>query len=175
KSATVFILARYNHLKPGNLKLLQARYQGRLSIEFKSAHRSKGLEADYVVVLGMNSGSFSFPSQIEDDPLLDMVMPVRETFLHAEERRLFYVALTRARHKVIVFTRREKISRFVPELLVAEFRGKVRYGMASHSAAKPCPNCGVGVLREKKGKFGWFMGCSTYPACRHAEKIQAFQ
>ena len=42
KSATVFILARYNHLKPGNLKRLQTRYQGQLTIEFKSAHRSKG-------------------------------------------------------------------------------------------------------------------------------------
>ena len=172
KLATVFILARYNHLKPDNLKLLQGRYQDHLNIEFKSAHRSKGLEADYVILLGMNSGSFSFPSQIEDDPLLDMVMPAQETFPYAEERRLFYVALTRARHKVILFTRRERISRFIPELLVAEFRGKVRYGTANHSAAKPCPKCGVGVLREKNGKYGPFMGCSTFPECRHTEKIQ---
>ena len=128
-----------------------------------------------MILLGLNSGSFSFPSQIENDPLLDMVMPVRETFLHAEERRLFYVALTRARHKVVLFTRTSRISRFIPELLGAEFGGKVRYGTSTHSAAKPCPKCGVGVLREKKGKFGWFMGCSTYPGCRHAEKIQAFQ
>jgi DNA helicase IV len=171
KSATVFILARYNHLKPDNLKLLQARYQGQLKIEFKSAHRSKGLEADYVILLGMNSGSFSFPSQIEDDPLLDMVMPARETFPHAEERRLFYVALTRARHKVILFTRTSRISRFVPELLITEFHGKVRYGTAGHAAAKACPKCGVGVLREKNGKFGWFLGCSVYPACQYTEKI----
>lgn len=171
KAATVFILARYNYLKPNALKLMQARYRDHLNIEFKSAHRSKGLEADYVFVLGMNSGSFSFPSQIEDDPLLDMVMPARETFPYAEERRLFYVALTRARHKVFLFTRRERISRFIPELLVAEFRGKVRYGASALSAAKPCPKCGSGVLREKNGKFGWFMGCSTYPECRHTEKI----
>lgn len=171
KLATVFILARYNHLKPDNLKLLQRRYQDHLNIEFKSAHRSKGLEADYVILLGMNSGSFSFPSQIEDDPLLDMVMPAQETFPYAEERRLFYVALTRARHKVVLFTRRERISRFIPELLVAAFRGKVRYGTASHSAAKPCPKCGFGVLREKNGKYGPFLGCSTFPECRHTEKI----
>jgi DNA helicase-4 len=175
KSATVFILARYNHLKPGNLKLLQARYQGKLNIEFKSAHRSKGLEADYVILLGMNSGAFSFPSQIEDDPLLDMVMPVRETFPHAEERRLFYVALTRARHKVVLITRTSRISRFIPELLVAEFRGKVRYGTATHAVAKPCLVCGVGVLREKYGKFGWFLGCTAFPECRHTVKLQGLR
>lgn len=138
------------------MKLLQARYQGKLNIEFKSAHRSKGLEADYVIVLGMNSGSFSFPSQIEDDPLLDMVMPVRESFPYAEERRLFYVALTRARHKVILFTRRERISRFIPELLLAEFRGKVRYGTAGHAAAKACPKCGGGMCARSTGSSAGF-------------------
>ena len=159
--------------KPGNLKLLQARYQGRLSIEFKSAHRSKGLEADYVVVLGMNSGSFSFSSQIEDDPLLDMVMPVRETFLHAEERRLFYVALTRARHKVVLITRTSRISRFIPELLVGEFRERATGWptMRWRSLA--------GVWRRgaagRDGKFGWFLGCSAFPECRHTEKMQGLR
>lgn len=169
--ASVFILARYNHLKPENLKWLQSRFQEHLSIEFKSTHRSKGLEADYVIVLGMNSGSFSFPSQIEDDPLLDMVMPARETYQNAEERRLFYVGLTRARHKAFLFTKKSKISGFIPELLAPEFRGKVRYGAAKHAPAKPCPKCGLGVLREKFGKFGWFLGCSTYPECLQTEKI----
>lgn len=173
KPASVFVLARYNHLKPGNMKLLQSRFQEHLTIEFKSTHRSKGLEADYVIILGMNSGSFSFPSQIEDDSLLDMVMPARETYPNAEERRLFYVGLTRARHKAFLFTRKSKISGFIPELLAPEFSGKVRYGAADHAPAKPCPKCGIGVVREKRGKFGWFLGCSTYPECTHTEKIHA--
>lgn len=169
--ASVFILARYNHLKPGNLAWLRKQFQGRLSIEFKSAHRSKGLEADFVIVLGLNSGAYSFPSQIEDDPLLEMVMPVKENYAFAEERRLFYVALTRARHKVVLFTRKSRISRFIPELLAPAFREKVRYGEAIHASAKACPACGSGVLREKFGKFRWFLGCSTFPECRHTEKI----
>jgi DNA helicase IV len=175
KTLTVFILARYNHLKPANLQALGRRYVSRLSIEFKSVHRAKGLEADYVIVLGLNGGSFSFPSQIEDDPLLDMVMPARESYPHAEERRLFYVALTRARHAVILFTRSTQVSRFIPELLAPGYRGKVRYGQATHRVAKACPACGSGILREKHGPYGWFMGCSTFPACRHTEKIQGLR
>ena len=173
KTLTVFILARYNHLKPANLQVIKRRFAQHLNIEFKSVHRSKGLEADYVIVLGMNAGSYSFPSQIEDDPLLDMVMPARESHPYAEERRLFYVALTRARHAVILFTRSNQVSRFIPELLAPPFRGKVRYGLAKHGVAKPCPSCGNGILREKNGKFGWFMGCSTFPECRHTEKLRS--
>ena len=62
-------------------------------------HRSKGLEADYVFILGANSGSFGLPSAIEDDPLLHMVLPQPEAQAFAEERRLFYVGLTRAKHR----------------------------------------------------------------------------
>lgn len=171
RCASVYILARYNHLRPKHLPELQQRFRGRLTIEFKSAHRSKGLEADFVVILGMTMGPYSFPSQIEDDPLLDLVMPAKETHPHAEERRLFYVALTRARHKVIIFTKRSQISRFIPELLAPEFRQSVRYGIGTHAVAKPCSDCGTGVLREKHGKFGRFMGCSNFPECRHTEKI----
>ena len=145
---------------------------GRLSIEFKSVHRSKGLEADYVFVLGMNSGAYAFPSSIEDDPLLEMVMPAKEEYPCAEERRLFYVALTRARHGVVLLTKRSRMSRFIPELLAPEFKGKIRYGAALHAQAKACPTCKNGVLREKLGKFGWFLGCSTFPECKHTESIQ---
>lgn len=172
KTLAVFILARYNHLKPANLQALARRYASSLSIEFRSVHRSKGLEADYVIVLGMNGGSLSFPSQIEDDPLLDMVMPARESYPYAEERRLFYVALTRARHAVILFTRSSQVSRFIPELLAPVYRGKVRYGQAQHGVAKACPACGIGILREKHGPYGWFMGCSAFPACRHTDKLR---
>jgi DNA helicase IV len=172
RPASVFVLARYNNLRPGNLKGLQARFAGRLAIEFRTVHRSKGLEADHVIVLGMNSGSYGFPSQIEDDPLLELVMPVKEGFRHAEERRLFYVALTRARHSVTLFTRVDRISGFITELLAPELRGNVRYGQALRAPARMCPSCQEGVLREKKGPYGWFLGCSMFPACSYKESIR---
>lgn len=142
-------------------------------MEFRTVHRSKGLEADHVILLGMNSGSYAFPSQIEDDPLLDLVMPAKESFRHAEERRLFYVALTRARHSVTLLTRRDRLSTFIPELIATAFRGKVRYGQGARAPARVCPTCQEGVLREKHGRYGWFLGCSMFPECDYTESIKA--
>lgn len=63
-----------------------------LDIQSLTIHRSKGLEADHVVILRAASGRLGFPSEIVDDSLLDLVLPEPEQFEHAEERRLFYVA-----------------------------------------------------------------------------------
>jgi superfamily I DNA/RNA helicase len=73
-----------------------------LQIEFKTVHRSKGLEADYVIVAGMCSGKYGFPTEIADDPILDIVLAAPEGHPNAEERRLFYVALTRARRRAFL-------------------------------------------------------------------------
>ncbi len=49
---------------------------------------AKGLEADCVVVLGLNAGRYGFPSEVSDDPLLDLVLAAPEGHGNAEERRL---------------------------------------------------------------------------------------
>ena len=66
-----------------------------------------------------------FPSEIVDDSLLDLVLPEPEGFEHAEERRLFYVALTRARHSVTILTDPEAPSAFVTELLEDKAYGTI--------------------------------------------------
>ena len=68
-----------------------------VTIDFKTVHRSKGLEADYVIVADMCSGKHGFPSETTDDPILDIVLATPEGHPNAKERRLFYVALIRAR------------------------------------------------------------------------------
>lgn len=83
-----------------------------LDIQSLTIHRSKGLEADHVVILRAASGRLGFPSEIVDDSLLDLVLPEPEQFEHAEERRLFYVALTRARQSVTILVDREAPSAF---------------------------------------------------------------
>ena len=88
-----------------------------LDISFKTAHSSKGLQADYVILLGLHTGSYAFPSEISDDPLLQLVMPQAESFPNAEERRLFYVAMTRARHCVYLLGGRDSPSAFRTELV----------------------------------------------------------
>ena len=67
-------------------------------------HRSKGLEADYAVALGLCSGKYGFPSEIADDPLLDLALAAPEAHPNAEETRLLYVAIVRARRQDYLLT-----------------------------------------------------------------------
>lgn len=89
---------------------------GGLRLQFSAIHGAKGLEADYVFVLGLTTGRYSFPSAIEDDPLIGLVMPAAETFEAAEERRVFYVALTRARRCAFLVTVARMESPFIREM-----------------------------------------------------------
>jgi DNA helicase-4 len=110
---TVDVLGRYQHqrdLVPGHVPSQPAGHVPHHS-------RRQGAGGDYVVVVGMTTGKYGFPSSIEDDPVLDLAMPSPESFPHAEERRLLYVALTRARGAVMLITPPLRISPFVLELL----------------------------------------------------------
>ena len=95
-TSSVLLLGRYRHLRPQNMDRLAQRYPG-LRFAYRTVHRSKGLEADYAVVLGLCSSKHGFPSEITDDSLLDLVLAAPEVHPNAEERRLLYVAITRAR------------------------------------------------------------------------------
>ncbi|MEL7801674.1 UvrD-helicase domain-containing protein [Sulfitobacter pontiacus] len=156
---TVLLLGRYRFLKPENLAQLGHRYP-EISMRFMTVHASKGLEADHVVILRAVSDRMGFPSEIVDDPLLDLVLPEPENFDHAEERRLFYVALTRARKSVIVLADREKPSVFARELV-----GNLEYGTVELGepgiAEHQCGACGGRMLAQtsKKGRL--------YFACEH--------
>jgi len=75
-----------------------------LQVTFRTVHSARGLEADYIVIPGMVTRIYGFPANIADDPVLDLAMPAPESLAHAEERRLFYVAPTRARREVTIIT-----------------------------------------------------------------------
>ena len=81
-----------------------------------SVHAAKGLEADHVILINCNEGIYGFPSLVEDDPILGYVLSEEDQYEYAEERRLFYVALTRARHHLYVLYNGDKPSPFVREL-----------------------------------------------------------
>jgi DNA helicase IV len=164
--ATVLLLGRYRHTKPKNLAEL-ARQHPNLQIDFKTVHRSKGLEADYVIVVGMRSGKHGFPAEIADDPILDIVLAAPEDYPNAEERRLFYVALTRARRRVFLLAEGGESSSFVRELLGKPSNVTV-FGPSSGRDI-PCPICVTGRLERRIGRRETFYGCSNGPYCDHRQ------
>lgn len=92
-----------------------------LKIRFLTVHQSKGLEADYVIILNNRDAKLGFPAHVKDPPLkAELVRIVDELKLDQasvnEERRLFYVALTRAKQQVILLTVDGKESSFIMEL-----------------------------------------------------------
>ena len=89
-------------------------------IEFLTVHKSKGLEADYVLILQCNKDIYGFPSRVSDDPVLNYVLTDSDQFPYGEERRLFYVAITRAKIKTFVLYDRRFPSVFVDEFLHPE-------------------------------------------------------
>ena len=93
---------------------------GRRKIEFLTVHKSKGLEADYVILLQCNKDTYGFPSQVSDDPVLNYVLTKSDQFPYGEERRLFYVAITRAKVKTLVLYDKRFPSVFVDEFLHPE-------------------------------------------------------
>lgn len=116
KPITILLLGRYNDDIPPNLSRWQHNFKKYLKIEFKTIHKAKGLEADYVMIVNVVDDYRGFPSQILSDTLLQTVMPDPDPFPDAEERRLFYVALTRARRQVRIYSLKKNPSRFILEL-----------------------------------------------------------
>lgn len=162
----VLVLWRYNLLDPfgGNPPTF-----ANIEVSGLSFHRAKGLEADYTVLLDVSEGDYGVPSRIEDDELLNLVIPRPESFAYAEERRLFYVALTRASRGVYMITNSRQPSRYIGEL--CEITGdEVRFETIDGAALRQCPACRVGQLVERRRRDGAvFCGCNQFPDCRHSE------
>lgn len=136
----------------------QAEFSG-LSIAYFTAHRVKGMTCDFAILLDVDSGTLGFPSEVADDPLLNCLLHEGDSFENAEEQRVFYVAVTRARHKNFLLYNWTKPSKFLGELM--EICG---YGKNEHVATVRCPEC-QGVLVKRQGPYSEFYGCSNYPSC----------
>lgn len=160
--ATVIILARYRFALidlPASIK----RAHPNLTVDRRTVHAAKGLEADYVVVCGVGAGRYGFPTEIADDPVLNLVLQHPGDYPHSEERRLFYVALTRAKRQVYLLAPMHGRSYFVNELVESRYQAWVDAAELEYEPAS-CPELGCDAeLVRRDGKFGVFWACSESP------------
>lgn len=147
---------------------VDVKYRNRIDLKmsFITAHKSKGLQADYIFIINNKKSRMGFPSKIQDAAILNLLLDNCDQYPYAEERRLFYVALTRAKKKAFLVTVSNQESEFAMEL-------KERYGEELKREQWECPLCG-GRLLKKSGPYGEFYGCSNYRSlgCKFKRNIK---
>ena len=130
RDSSILLLGRFQvdqfrllHCTQFNLTSSGVEFRPRpdLKIRFLTVHQSKGLEADYVILLNNRDAKLGFPAHVKDPPLKTELIKIAEELRLDqvsvnEERRLFYVALTRAKKQVILLTVDGKESSFIKEL-----------------------------------------------------------
>lgn len=155
---------RYNNVSG----FVEVKYRKRtdLKMNFITAHKSKGLQADYIFIINNKKSRMGFPSKIQDAAILNLLLDNCDQYPYTEERRLFYVALTRAKKKAFLVTVKNQESEFAMEL-------KERYGEELKREQWECPLCG-GRLLKKSGPYGEFYGCSNYRSlgCKYKRNIK---
>jgi DNA helicase-4 len=159
QKGSVFILGRYNRENP-NLR----KYYENLIVDFHTIHKSKGTQADFVIIC-MQGGKMGFPCQIVDDPVLNLVLSKQDSHPNSEERRLFYVAITRAKKHVYLISNNNNPSEFITELSNGEYF--IEKGITPESVTPKCPRCSSGELVTRDTQYGKFYACSNYPYCEY--------
>lgn len=163
---TILLIGRYNYdayklirsslfQDAGNGKIVSVKYP-KVNISFMTAHSSKGLGYDNVIIVNMFEGKFGFPCQIEDDPILKLVMHEDLSIPFAEERRLFYVVLTRTKNRVYIAVPKNKPSRFLVEL-IKDFKLPLQESINMQTVdlfSMRCPVCGFPLKYEFNKNYG---------------------
>ncbi len=139
-------------------KLRSVKYP-KLNITFMTAHASKGLGYDNVIVINGRNETYGFPSKIEDDPVLSFVIKGDDSIDYAEERRLFYVAMTRTKNRVFFIAPEQNPSEFLLELK-HDYKNVVLRGEWNDDPKqipnykKACPICGYPMQLRYKNAYG---------------------
>ena len=87
------------------------------NIKYLTVHKSKGLESDEVIIINLSNEIYGFPSQIKEAKILKYFQTSKKIYINDEERRLFYVALTRTKNNTYLLVNKKNPSIFVKELI----------------------------------------------------------
>ncbi|MBR6286096.1 MAG: UvrD-helicase domain-containing protein [Bacteroidaceae bacterium] len=126
--------------------------------DFMTVHRAKGLGYDHVIIINARNETYGFPSQVQEDPVLKYVVKDDHSYDYAEERRLFYVALTRTKNRVYIITPQQHPSEFVLELIrdypQVKVFGEIDKEPQVKTLDKRCPICGYPLQLRYKKAYG---------------------
>ena len=159
--------------RQGDLVKLKHKKYPMLDISFMTAHKSKGIEADNVILINLENRLTGFPNKIADDPVLSLVLNDMDGYNFAEERRLFYVALTRTKNITYLLIPAINESMFTEELRKDLGVEIYKYDKANQKINEPtCPVCIKGKLTIRRNSFDnkEFLGCNNYPMCDYTYK-----
>ena len=159
---------------------LTIRYLERkdIIIKFRTIHKSKGLQADNIIMIGLKDDKdHGFPSLYGNDPLINHILNRQtEDVEFPEERRLFYVALTRTKNNVFLIADKINPSRFVEKILYLDKNNSIEFREYDFDTDEiirmnnllkkqtdsifptklSCKKCGGIIVLEKKNKKGYF-------------------
>ncbi len=165
-NGSIAVIARYNYLLKESRDFLGKKDSK--GINFWSFHKSKGLEADYCILIGFFQGKSGFPNGNREDAIPEALLPTLDPYPHSEERRLLYVGITRCKKKSYIIANPTSTSEFVSELLKPKYDINIvsQEFQEHHRKTFKCPNCADGYLRLIKGRYGDFYGCSSGKGCK---------
>lgn len=156
KDKSILLLGRYNFEKKQVLSNSHFQEQGNhivydkypnTTIDFLSVHSSKGLGYDNVIVVNMEEDIYGFPSKVQDT-IFKRIDKKEEEMLFEEERRLFYVALTRTKNYVYLLTPLINPSQFILEIMNDSRVYVSNQKIKKLSKRKVCPKCGMPLKRS---------------------------
>ena len=148
-----------------NGKIFSKKYP-KAKLEFLTAHSSKGLGYDNVIIVNARNELYGFPAKVDDDPVMKYVIKDDTSIEYAEERRLFYVAMTRTKNRVFIVTPENHPSEFILEL-VKDYPNITVHGELNKEnetnigTIKKCPICGYPLQLRYKKDYGFRLWLCT--------------
>lgn len=171
-NASISVLARYRYLLENAKEEVSRNIQNK-NIKYWTFHGSKGLEADYCVLIGFFQGKTGFPNENKEEAVVEALLPSLDTFEHSEERRLLYVGITRSKKKSYLIADPRATSVFINELLSPKFNLNIASKTFNEQYREifKCHSCTTGYFKMKTGKFGDFYSCSSGSVCNSKPRI----